>query len=47
MNGKKTGGSDESMVRWLAQQVRERGAKAMADLLGYDESNLAKVVAGT
>jgi hypothetical protein len=32
---RKTRGSDESMVRWLAQQVRERGAKAMAELVGY------------
>jgi hypothetical protein len=38
--------SDALMARWLAQQVRERGVKAVAELLGYDEANLAKVVAG-
>jgi DNA-binding transcriptional regulator YdaS (Cro superfamily) len=42
----KSRASDESMVRWLAQQVGERGVKAMADLLGYDQANLGKVVLG-
>lgn len=30
---RKTRSSDASMVQWLVHQVRERGAKAMADLL--------------
>jgi hypothetical protein len=38
--------SDESMVGWLGQQVGVSGAKAMAELLGYDEANLAKVIKG-
>ena len=38
--------SDESMVRWLAQRVRESDAKVMAELLNYDAANLPKVVAG-
>ena len=33
-------------MQWLAQQVRVRGATVMADLLGYDEANLAKVIKG-
>jgi hypothetical protein len=38
---------DESLMRWLVQQVDERGAKAMAELLDYDDAaNLAKVVWG-
>jgi predicted regulator of amino acid metabolism with ACT domain len=38
--------SDESMLRWLVQQVDERGPKEVAEVLGYDAANLAKVVAG-
>jgi hypothetical protein len=33
-------------MRWLIQQLDERGANAMAGLLRYDAANLAKVVAG-
>jgi hypothetical protein len=33
---------DESMMQWLAQQVAERGTKAIAETLGYDEANLAR-----
>ncbi len=38
--------SDEPMLRWLVQQMGERGLKETAELLGYDAANLAKVVAG-
>ena len=34
------------MLRWLVQQVNERGLKMMAGFLGYDAANLAKVVVG-
>lgn len=43
---RKTRRSDELLVRWLAQQVAERGAKAMGELLGYDAATIAKVVGG-
>jgi hypothetical protein len=33
-------------LQWLAQQMKERGLKAMAALLDCDTANLAKVVAG-
>jgi hypothetical protein len=33
-------------MRWLVQQVGERGATEMAGLLGYDEANLGKVIEG-
>jgi hypothetical protein len=43
---RKSHDSDEAMVQWLVQQVRDRGATVMAELLGYDEANLAKVIKG-
>jgi hypothetical protein len=42
---RKFAGSDEVLVRWLVQQVIERGLKDVAELLAYDGPNLAKVVA--
>jgi hypothetical protein len=42
----KTRDQDEAMLRWLAHQIGERGVKAMAEQLDYDEANLTKVVAG-
>jgi hypothetical protein len=38
--------SDKELVRWIADQVELRGLTAVAEALGYDVANLAKVVSG-
>jgi hypothetical protein len=38
--------SDEKLVHWISEQVRERGLTATAEMLDYDSPNLAKVLAG-
>jgi hypothetical protein len=38
--------SDKELVRWIADQVGQRGLTATAEALGYDVANLAKVVSG-
>jgi hypothetical protein len=37
---------DEGLVRWLAQHARQRGAKALAKTLEFDEANLGKIIKG-
>jgi hypothetical protein len=38
--------SDEMLVHWISEQVRERGLMATAEMFEYDAANLAKVLAG-
>jgi len=38
--------SDQVLVQWISEQVRERGLTATDEMLEYDAANLAKVLAG-
>ncbi len=38
--------SDQVLIQWISEQVRERGLTATAEMVGYDAANLSKVLAG-
>ena len=38
--------SDQVLIQWISEQVRERGLTATAEMLDYDAANLSKVLAG-
>lgn len=37
---------DEEILRWLVQQMNERGLQEMAGMLNYDVANLMNVIKG-
>jgi hypothetical protein len=41
---RKVAEADDALLQWLVKQARERGLKAVAELLDYDAANLAKVI---